>query len=101
TPRQFGAFFASKPRIFAMPPLPPRSRSGIPQGQKALEIAKKTLGTASYKLYYVNYKICRNPPSTDSHTKDLTRLGALCPAADPFCAEASPEMKFEPVNRRR
>ena len=34
------------------------------QDEKAVEIAKKTLDIASYKLYYVNYEIGHNRPST-------------------------------------
>ena len=35
--------------------------------QKPVDIAKKPIDSESYKLYYVNYKMCRNPKSTACH----------------------------------
>jgi hypothetical protein len=32
--------------------------------KKPVDIAKKPIDSESYKLYYVNYEICRNPKST-------------------------------------
>jgi hypothetical protein len=45
--------------------IPANSPTGpeLRQSEKAVDISKKALDTASYKLYYVNYKIWNNPPS--------------------------------------